>query len=259
MNIGHGIRDYVSERESMTVTDSVATSTSTSSILPFSQRNLMAGKKLFGQSDNTSVSSDHKLRPKVVQPLTSRKSRIQRQATPFREMNLLKASRELGKFRKRNPTNLGTGFIHGNSHIEENEEHGEVASAVIVPESNSIVRVSDPQSQHGEPSYSSLDSPSLKRNPALFKRKEPHSPIIGVLREEKALPSDSDSDCVTLERWHSRAVNKRPQSRNKNSLFSNLGTLASAKVEDVNPVPSYNYKSKHQHMKNLKPICSDTV
>jgi len=257
INIGHGIRDYVSDRESMTVTDSVAASTPTSSVLPFSQRNLMAGKKLLGQSDNTSVSSDHKLSPKTV-PLTSRKSRIQRQATPFREMNLLKASRELGKFRNRNPTNVRTGFIHRNSHIEEKEEHGEVASAVIVPESTSIIRVSDPQSQHGEPSYSSLDSPRIERNPELFKRKEAHSPI-GVLREEKALTSDSNTDCVTPERWHSRAVNMRPQNRNKNSLSSNLGTLASAKVEDVSSVPSYNYKSEHQHVKNLKPICTDDV
>jgi len=264
INVGQGILDYVAERESMSITDIVANSTPTSSVPPFSHRNLMGGKKPFGRRDSTSVSSDQKLRPKAVRPktvpLTSRRSRIQRQATPFRinnEKKLLKASRGLGKSRNRNPTNLRTGLIHGNSHIEEKKEHGEDASAVIIPDNNSIIRVSDPQSQRGEPSYSSLYSPSvIDKNPALFKRKEGHSSI-GVLREEKALTTDdSDTDEVT-DRRHSRAVKMGTQNRKKNSLSSNLGTLPNAKVEDVSRVPSY--KSEHQHMKNLKPICSDNV
>jgi len=284
MNIGQGVLDYVSERElntdvaASTPTSSiplsshrnlmagkklfgrsdntcntgVAASTPTSSIPPSSHRNLMVGKKLFGRSDKTSVSTDNKLSTNAVRPttvpLTSRRSRLQRQATPIRRNNekLLKANRVRGKFRNRNPASLGTGVIHTNSHIEEKKEHSEEASAVINPENKSNIRVSDPQSQHGEPSYSSLYSPSvIEKSPALFKRKEGHSSIIS---EEKALTDDSDTDVV-----HSRAVNVGSQNRNKNSLSSNLSSFANTKIENVRRVPNDNYKSEHQHIKLLKP------
>jgi len=219
---------------------------------------------------DTSVNSALAPRPALTKqsagaksiPVSSDKSRIERQAKPFRGKNQKKFLGSMSfkhkvdykNIRKHRP-GLGSGSSHANAHIEVKKEHLERPGIRPKPKKNSNISSGRVFSRRdGEASSVSTSPKLIVNNLDLSERKECLYKINNVTHE---LSDDSDSEAMSRSSMKSPFIHKRLQNRDKTSLPSNSSTSLNPNNDYV--VSSDKFQSDDLDTKSFKPIVSENV